>query len=123
MKIIAFSATCWLALLSFAAASGSYPPPIVRPPTEAVSTGSVDSTKYNLGKELVANKVRLPEAPLSAELKDSQGKVLAAYSEKLPKPVRETTDLQILAGKLSSEQMAAVAYFLTTRYKVKLDPL
>jgi hypothetical protein len=123
MKIIASSVICWLALFTLALASGSYPPPIVRPPTEAVSTGTVDSTKYNLGKELIANKVRLPETPPSVELKESQGKVLAAYSEKLPKPVRETTDLQILAGKLSSEQMAAVAYFLTTRYKVKLDPL
>lgn len=102
-------------------ASGSYPPPVVRPPGAVEATGSVDAAKYNLGKDLVAAKVKLPDAPLSAETLATQEKLLAGYSEKLPKPVRETTDLKPLAGKLTADQLAAVAYFLTIRHKVKLD--
>jgi hypothetical protein len=102
-------------------ASGSYPPPIVRPPGAVESSGSVDAAKYNLGKDLLAARVKLPDAPLSAETLASQEKVFAGYAEKLPKPVRETTDFKPLVGRLSADQLSAVAYFLTIRHKVKLD--
>jgi hypothetical protein len=122
---IVFQARCLygvLVLIAMAAqptkllGSGSYclrPP---RPPAGAVE----DSQKYECGKAIFAGKVALSEQTKEQPRAQVQMQYirLRQLQEKLPARVKKTVDLPNLAGRLSSEQLAALEYFLKVRYKV-----
>jgi hypothetical protein len=92
--------------------SGSYCLRPVQPPARTIE----NSQKFELGKAIFVVKVALDE--LSKAQVPAQHIHLAQLQEKLPARVKKTVDLASLAGRLSSEQMAALEYFLKIRYKV-----
>jgi len=94
-------------------ASGSY---ANRPPPPPASV-SVDSNKYNLGKQVYSGKA--PLGTSSSELAAQQGPRLKELQDKLPKAAQKSTNLPDLAGKLTPGQMGALQYYLEVRYKVK----
>jgi hypothetical protein len=94
-------------------ASGSY---ANRPPPPPVSV-SVDSNKYNLGKQVYSGKA--PLGTSSSDLAAQQGPRLKELQDKLPKAAQKNTNLPDLAGKLTPGQMSALQYYLEVRYKVK----
>lgn len=94
-----------------AVSSGSYSG---RPPIPNVS---VDTDKYHLGKKLFAGKVALGEA--SAALLDQQKPRLQELQKKLPENVQESVTLPAMAGKLNAQQMEALDYYISVRYKIK----
>ena len=92
--------------------SGSYMFQPPHPPAGVVE----DSLKYELGKAIFAGKSVLKQQPGAQER--AQFIRLAQLQEMLPARVKKTVELTSLAGKLSSEQMSALEYFLKVRHKV-----
>lgn len=92
--------------------SGSYVFQPPHPPAGVVE----DSLKYELGKAIFAGKSGLKQQ--SAAQTQLQFIRLTQLQEKLPARVKKTVELTDLAGKLSSEQMSALEYFLKVRHKV-----
>src|SRR5262245_653421 len=85
-----------------AVASGSYRTQPPRP-------GQVDTRLYHLGKDIFLGKV-VPGAMQEAELKELEAK--------LPANAKEKSTLAPLAGKLSSNQLEALSYYLAVRYRL-----
>ena len=94
-------------------ASGSYANRPPQPPTSV----SVDSNKYNLGKQVFTGKAPLGTA--SSDVAAQQEPRLKELQGKLPKAAQKNTNLPDLAGKLTPGQMSALEYYLEVRYKVK----
>lgn len=92
--------------------SGSYVFQPPHPPAGIVE----DSLKYELGKAIFAGKSGLKQQPAAQER--AQFIRLAQLQEMLPARVKKTVALTDLAGKLSSEQMSALEYFLKVRHKI-----
>lgn len=92
--------------------SGSYVFQPPHPPAGVVE----DSLKYELGKAIFGGKSILKQQAGAQER--AQFIRLAQLQEMLPARVRKTVELTSLAGKLSSEQMSALEYFLKVRHKV-----
>ncbi len=101
-----------LALISpRAEASGSY---VFRP----VQAAAHDSIRYEMGKAIFLG--RLPSIRESrAAYREDQERRLAAWQRQLPAKVRPAGDLTSLSGKLTTEQISALEYYLKVRYKVK----
>jgi hypothetical protein len=102
-----------LALLhaSAASASGSY----VRPASHRV--GLDDYPKYELGRSVSQGRIALP-AP-EREFMEPQALVLESLASQLPRSARARIDLESLAGRLTSQQLDAVRYYLKVRYRVR----
>jgi hypothetical protein len=107
------SITVLLVLLhaSAAFASGSY----VR--TASHRAGLDDYPRYELGRSVSQGRLPLPEP--EAEAREHQARELASLEVQLPRSARARLDLPGLAGRLSSEQLDAVRYYLKVRYRVR----
>jgi hypothetical protein len=99
-----------LALAASALASGSAP---TRPPRIArtePATETMDNTRYALGKAIFNGKAPLHSNPRAARQQRTRLSELAARSG------RSGASLPTLAGKLSSEQLDALEYYVAQRY-------
>ncbi len=96
-----------------ALASGSY---MARPPrpTDPAALG-MDHSKYSLGRRLYLHHVRLPKA--EAAPVEAQRKALAELDQLLPESARKRARLSEFAGRLTEEQLDALRYYITTRFK------
>lgn len=103
---------CGLLGAGSAFGSGSY---VGRPPQPPSS--SVDSGKYNLGKDIYSGKARLGGA--SAASAATQSARLKDLQDKLPKAAQRSVNLPEMAGKLDATQMSALEYYIEVRHKVK----
>jgi hypothetical protein len=101
-----------LALSTTAFGSGSYRGKGPTPPNR------IEAAEYNLGKKIFNRKAELPEA--SPELVKVQAEKLGLLEAALPEKDREQADLSALAGRLSEEQLEALHYYVSIRYKVKV---
>ncbi len=90
-------------------ASGSY---TAKPPR----LGQVDHARYHLGKQIFTGKLELPAAS-SGDLA-SQESVLQELEAGLPEKVRNQAQLTRLAGRLSREQLDALEYYLSVRFRL-----
>jgi hypothetical protein len=95
---------------NLALGSGSY---TSRPPQPRVGQTSIDRARYSLGQRLFDGKVKL-DAQADAAAQDPRLKALQA---RLPARVGKKKDLPALAGKLSSEQLDALEYYVNQRYR------
>jgi hypothetical protein len=91
-------------------ASGSYPGPGIRPAVR------VNTAKYELGKAVFNGKATMTAGAGNA---DVQGEKLTAWQKALPAAAAKTVNLPALAGKLTTEQIDALEYFLEVRYNLK----
>jgi hypothetical protein len=91
-------------------ASGSYPGPGIRPAVR------VNTPKYELGKAVFNGKATMAAGAGNAEV---QGEKLKAWQQALPVAAAKTVNLPALAGKLTTEQIEALQYFLEIRYNLK----
>lgn len=76
--------------------------------------GALDTQKYELGKRLFAGEVVGTAAAADAR----QLERLQQLQSRLPLAVRKRTDLGALGGRLATEQLEALQYFLKVRYRV-----
>lgn len=95
-----------------AQASGTY-----RPKTAPPARGSVDAQRYLSGKEIYTGKQVLPTPDRTTEA-DQKGR-LQALAQRLPKQAKPETPLESLAGRLTEEQLDALQYYLSIRFKLK----
>lgn len=96
-----------------AAASGSY---VFRP----VQAAEHDSVRYELGKAIFLGKASLPrEAKLPAGEREAQERRLTGWQKQLSAKARPPGELTALAGRMTSDQLAALEYYLKVRYKVR----
>jgi hypothetical protein len=98
-------------------ASGSYRPSI--PPRS--SAESIDRELYNLGRAILLGKIPLTKK-IPASAVPAQEARLRQLQEKLPKSVRDTTNLPRLAPFLSASDIQALEYYLLKRYQISLPP-
>jgi hypothetical protein len=91
-------------------ASGSYPGPGIRP------SSRINAVKYELGKAVFNGKATLTAGAGDAA---EQGGKLTAWQKLLPVAAAKTVDLPALAGKLTTEQLDALQYFIEIRYNLK----
>ena len=94
-------------LVGEAHSSGTYAGRPPRPPA------SIDRASYELGKKVFAG-----EFVAEAGDREAQTALLVALQDKLPSRARTRADLPTYAGRLNSEQIEALQYFLKKRYKV-----
>lgn len=100
---------CLLLVLPLRAlASGSYPGRPPQPPP------TIDAAKYHVGKQIftgqAASDQSLPTAvaPQQARLQELQAA--------LPSKAQQTVNLPALAGKLSTDRLEALEYYLASNY-------
>ena len=110
--MLVLTLACGVLSAASAFGSGSYGG---RPPQPPAS--SVDSAKYNLGKDIYSGKAKLGTASTAAAA--TQSTRLKDLQSKLPKAAQRTVNLPELAGKLDAAQMSALEYYLEVRHKVK----
>lgn len=101
-----------------AMASGSYS---ARPPSPMLRQ---DEVRYETGKAIFQGPAKAAGAAMAKPVGSASdiGKMrarLASLHEKLPPRVRNTVSLPDLAGRIKSEEMAALEFFLEVRFKVK----
>jgi len=78
------------------------------------SNSNLNQNRYNLGK-----RVLLGQSPLrnySESLAQEQESSLNDIVERLPQSARSRLDVDSISGRLSSEQLDAVKYYLRQRY-------
>ena len=92
--------------------SGSYKGKGRRPPN------GLEATQYNLGKKVFTHKADLPEP--TAELATEQSEELQALAAALPVKAQRRSNLVALAGRLSAEELDALTYYVSIRYKVEI---
>lgn len=92
-------------------ASGSYAGRPPQPPAGLVA----DAQRYELGKAIYAHRFPLQDQAVD---RIYQAGILLKLQEKLPASARQKTDLREFAGKLNSDQLAALAHFLQMRYRI-----
>ena len=97
-------------------ASGSYnnrPPRVPKGETRQ----QVDQAKYALGKKVYTGKAKL--ATTASVDRAAQEKRLRELEMRLPERARREANLPAMAGKLSTEQLEALEYYITNRYPSK----
>ncbi|MEM1157822.1 MAG: hypothetical protein AAGH72_06170 [Verrucomicrobiota bacterium] len=118
MKKLAMILAMLVAGLTWEAlASGSYrfiPP---RPPVDNVP--QLDEKLYAEGRNLFTGRTK-PSGQAIPGLIRSQEARLRFLRSKLPRSIRERVDLSRFAKQLSPSEMAAMEYYLVSRYKVDL---
>ena len=95
--------------IGVAAASGAYRGRPAGPPK------AIDRSSYELGKQVYAGTF-VPTANAAHEAE--QREVLTDLQERLPVRARGSVDLPSYAGRLSADQVSALRYFLSKRFKV-----
>jgi hypothetical protein len=98
-----------LALASSALASGSAPTRPPRPPRNDAPAETMDNSRYALGKSVFTGKAPLHSNPAARQQRARLTQLAArsgAGGASLPK----------LAGKLSSEQLDALEYYVSRRF-------
>ena len=106
-----------VALPALAQASGSYTARPPRPLLKGESGAKIDAEKYELGKRLYTGKMKPGE--LQATAATAQAERLRELQAQLPEREMKKTDLTALAGKLSAEQLDALAYYVQQRFPKK----
>lgn len=104
------AAACLVAPLT-ASASGSYCVCIPKPPVKSDKAVKVDKDKFDLGQKVFNGKT----APASGDA-SAQKPRLGELQKQLPEKVAKKTDLNALAGKLTTDQLSALEYFVQQRY-------
>lgn len=103
-----------LALAISALASGSAPtrpprPPGAGTPDASTPAETMDDARYALGKSVYTGKARQHPNPAAAKQQKARLSRLAAETGE--------TSLPKLAGKLSAEQLDALDYYVSKRYR------
>ena len=78
-----------------------------------------DMDIYKLGEKIYYNKVKLPTEPISEDKTTVQSIYLRAMTKGIPASVKKRVDKAKLAGRLDDEQLHALKYYLTIRFKQK----
>ena len=100
-------------------ASGSYPP---NPPRlGGTALAKIDARAYNLGKTLFTDRLTLPDTPPAGANPAANLARLADVQSRLPDRVRSEVDLPALADRLDTEQVSAVLYYVSIRFRVSAD--
>lgn len=89
-------------------ASGSYTGKPPRP-------GNIDHPSYHLGKQIFSGKLKLSDS-VSAD-QTAQQAFLERLEQRLPEKERTKAQLRRFAGKLNDEQLQALEYYLSVRYR------
>ncbi len=76
--------------------------------------------KFHLGKSVYNQEIPLPTT-VDKKLEDSQSERLEYLQGALPNADKKRVYLPDLAGKLTSEQLEALEYFVSVRFNVKLE--
>ena len=111
LMVAASFVACW-----GAHASGSYnnrPPRVPKGETRH----QVDAAKYALGKKVYTGKVKL--STTASVDRAAQEKRLRELELRLPERARRDANLPAMAGKISTEQLEALEYYVTNRYPNK----
>ena len=74
---------------------------------------------YKLGEKIYYNKVKLPAKPISEDKVKIQNISLKAMTRGIPESVKKRIDKAKLAGRLDDEQINALKYYLSKRFKDK----
>lgn len=99
-------------------ASGSYPPNPPRLGGDALA--KIDSVAYNLGKLVFTNRLELPGTPPPNVDPAANRARLSTIQTALPERVGQQVDLPALAERLNAEQIEALVYYLSIRFRIKL---
>ena len=103
-----------LALTGSALASGSSPTRPPRPPRAfAPAASEMDSTRYGLGKSVFSGKAKRVSNPSAAKKQKARLTQLASASGE------DGASLPALAGQLSNEQMDALDYYVSKRFRTR----
>ncbi len=78
-----------------------------------------DAGRYELGKAIFLGKAHIAAEVGAASDRARQEKRLGELQEQLPAKVRLGAGLPGLAGRLTSDQLSALEYYLHVRYKTK----
>src|SRR5213593_496234 len=89
-------------------ASGSYSNRLPTPPAKSDGGMKLDHEKYGLGQKIYDEKIKLMADGDAA----AQTERLKALQAKLPASAAKKKNLLALAGKLSTEQLDALEYFI-----------
>ncbi len=81
--------------------------------------GDTDMDIYKLGEKLYYNKVKLRAEPISEDKTKVQSIYLRAMCKGIPESVKKRIDKAKFAGRLDDEQLNALKYYLTIRFKQK----
>jgi hypothetical protein len=114
-KVLLLLTLAGIFLPSVLQASGSYTSSAPRP------TGAIDQARYNLGKQIYSGKMQLPAQSSAAELEQQQRERLGSLQLRLPEKVQKKVQLTHFAGRLDPEQLEALEYFLSIRYKLEAN--
>lgn len=77
----------------------------------------VKGTSYDEGEQIFKGKVKV--TPTEKVDPSAQLKKLSAWDKQLPEFAKMTVDLNSMAGKLTNQQMASLAYDLDYRYGIE----
>lgn len=108
--VVILGAIALAASANVAIGSGSY---TSRPPRPGVEKKSLDHAKYALGQRIFDGKMRLQAAQSDAT---AQKERLKALQARLPERVAKKKALVGLAGKLASDQLEALEYYVNQRF-------
>ncbi|WP_425528946.1 hypothetical protein [Leptospira yasudae] len=79
-----------------------------------------DREKYHLGKSVYNKEIEIAAAADPAKIQPQ--KIRLEYLQgSLPNSEKQRVNLEDFAGKLSTEQLDALEYFVSVRYNVKLE--
>ncbi|MEM6821486.1 MAG: hypothetical protein AAF558_06055 [Verrucomicrobiota bacterium] len=98
-------------------ASGTYRYVPPKPPTK--NKPPIDKELYAQGRSLFSQKIK-PKGPASPALIRSQESRLRNIQSKLPKSIASRVNLPSMSSSLSPTEMAALEYYVVTRYKINL---
>jgi hypothetical protein len=99
-------------------ASGTYRFSPPRPPIERENP--LDEELYALGRALFTGRVQM-SGRASPALVGIQTSRLTFLQERLPRSLRNRVDLPAMAPLLSPNEMAALEYFVTERYRIQME--
>lgn len=101
-----------LVMMSILPASGSYTSKPARP-------NQIEYAKYHLGKQIFSGKYQ-PKASSPGD-QAAQQAVLETLERQLPESARRKSAITQLAGRLNQEELEALDYYLTSRYRLQKD--
>jgi len=96
-------------------ASGTFRPFPPRPP----ATLDIDQEKYELGRAILTNRIRLTPQNLPASELRSRTSRMESLQRQLPRSIQNRIDLPAFAPLLTDEQFEALEYYLVRRYKLR----
>lgn len=110
---LSLAAAMLVAVPAASLASGSY---TARPPVPGLEEGEMDRAKYALGQKLLTGKVKPgPEAQPEVDT-EAQRARLNVVQAQLPSRITRKTNVTLLAGRLTAEQLESLEYYVKRRY-------